>query len=140
MVGELIFAQLASLDRDSQVTCHHRTFFEKGVVECVVVPDIAIKGAFDEALKDVVEVLHIVSPTPALTEDPENDIILPALNGTTSILNSALLHPSITRIVITSSVVAIMNAEAIMAGDATTVYTPLTRRTPLPTAPWSDIG
>lgn len=40
-------------------------FVEKGVVEFVVVPDITIKGAFDEALKDVVGVLHIASPLPA---------------------------------------------------------------------------
>ncbi|KAL5327869.1 hypothetical protein ACEPPN_005575 [Leptodophora sp. 'Broadleaf-Isolate-01'] len=111
-------------------------FVEKGVVEFVVVPDITIKGAFDEALKDVVGVLHIASPLPAPTEDPEKDIILPALNGTTSILNSALLHPTITRVVITSSVVALMDAPALMVGDPSTIYTPLTRRNPLPSAPW----
>ena len=70
------------------------------------------------------------------TEDPEKDIILPAINGTTSILNSALSHPTIKRIVITSSVVGIMDGPALMVGDSTTTYTPQTRRSPLPTAPW----
>jgi hypothetical protein len=32
------------------------------LVEGVVVPNIEIDGAFDEALKDVVGVLHIASP------------------------------------------------------------------------------
>jgi uncharacterized protein YbjT (DUF2867 family) len=37
-------------------------FAAKGLVEGVVVPDIVVDGAFDEALKDVVAVLHIASP------------------------------------------------------------------------------
>ncbi|KAH7400168.1 hypothetical protein BKA64DRAFT_476332 [Cadophora sp. MPI-SDFR-AT-0126] len=113
-------------------------YVEKGVVEFAVVPDITVKGAFDEALKDVVGVLHIASPLPSATEDPENDIILPAINGTTSILTSALSHPSITRIVITSSVVALMDGAALMVGDSIKTYTPQIRRSPLPTAPWGN--
>ncbi|KAK0102613.1 hypothetical protein ONS95_006222 [Cadophora gregata] len=111
-------------------------YVEKGVVDFAVVPDITVKGAFDSALKDVVGVLHIASPLPQATNDPEKDIILPAINGTTSLLNSALLHPTIHRIVLTSSVVALMSNQALMSGDPSTTYTPQTRRSPLPTAPW----
>jgi uncharacterized protein YbjT (DUF2867 family) len=39
-----------------------KDFAAKGFVEGVVVPDIGAEGAFDEALKDVVGVLHIASP------------------------------------------------------------------------------
>jgi uncharacterized protein YbjT (DUF2867 family) len=39
-----------------------KDYAAKGLVEGVVVPDIVIDGAFDEALKDVVAVLHIASP------------------------------------------------------------------------------
>ncbi|RYN45659.1 hypothetical protein AA0118_g12782 [Alternaria tenuissima] len=100
-----------------------KPFVQKGAVQFAVVPDITIPGAFDQALKDV-------------TEDPEKDIILPAIQGTTSILYSALKHPSIKRIVITSSVVALLDGKAFTVGDDTTIYTPDLRRTPLPTAPF----
>jgi len=48
-------------------------YVEKGVVEFAVVPDITVKGAFDEALKDVVGVLHIASPLPAAVCIPDQN-------------------------------------------------------------------
>ena len=101
-------------------------------------PDITVEGAFDNSLKDVTYIEHIASPLPQPTDNPERDIIAPAIHGTTSILNSALRTPSIRRIVITSSLVAVVPGSALSNGDQTTVYTSSSRVRPLPTAPWGD--
>ncbi|KAL5328750.1 hypothetical protein ACEPPN_002254 [Leptodophora sp. 'Broadleaf-Isolate-01'] len=73
------------------------------------------------------------------TEDVEKDIVLPAIHGTTSILNSALKFPSIRRVVITSSVVAVTPQIALMNGDDKNTYTADSRISPLPTPPWGSV-
>lgn len=67
-------------------------------------------------------------------------MIIPAIHGTTSILNSALLTSSVRRIVITSSLVAVMPDSALTNGDATIIYTSSSRVHPLPTAPWGNFA
>jgi nucleoside-diphosphate-sugar epimerase len=73
----------------------------------VLVPDIEQENAYDEAVKGVDYILHIASPLAKQTNDFEKDIIQPAIRGTLNMLNSALKEPSITRVVITSSALAI---------------------------------
>ena len=73
-----------------------------------------------------------------MSKNPENDIIVPAIKGTTSILHSAIKIPTIRRIVITSSAVAIIPTHALNEGDTTTLYTAESRITPLPAAPWQN--
>ncbi|KAI0076359.1 NAD-P-binding protein [Panus rudis PR-1116 ss-1] len=76
-------------------------------VEFVVVEDITKPGAFDEYVKDVDAIEHTASPFHYNFEDP-NDYIHPAVNGTTSILESALKHgKNVKRVVVTSSVAAV---------------------------------
>lgn len=41
-------------------------------LEGVVVPDITVDGAFDEALRDVVGVLHLASPLPKPVSSPHD--------------------------------------------------------------------
>jgi nucleoside-diphosphate-sugar epimerase len=73
-----------------------------------VVPDIEKSGAFDEAVKDVDYIIHIASPIPRPSDDPEATIIQPAINGTLSVLHSALTQTSIKKVVITASVISVM--------------------------------
>jgi nucleoside-diphosphate-sugar epimerase len=82
-----------------------------GQLTFTIVPNIEKKGAFDEAVKGVDYVVHLASPLAKPSDDDEANIIQPAINGTLSILYSALKEPSITRVVITSSVVAVMPAK-----------------------------
>jgi nucleoside-diphosphate-sugar epimerase len=83
----------------------------------VIVEDITKDGAFDEAVKDVSYIVHIASPLPSPTEDPDKDIIQPAIRGTLGILNSALKQPSVKRVVITASNVAVTPLAAHMGQD-----------------------
>ncbi|CAE7215609.1 unnamed protein product [Rhizoctonia solani] len=75
----------------------------------VIVEDIAKKGAFDEAVKGVDAVAHTASPFHFNAEDPQV-LIEPAVKGTLEILASVHKYaPTVRRIVITSSVAAIMD-------------------------------
>ncbi|EGN92982.1 hypothetical protein SERLA73DRAFT_172493 [Serpula lacrymans var. lacrymans S7.3] len=71
--------------------------------EVVVVEDVTKDGAFDEAVKDIDGILHTASPCHVDADDP-NEVIVPAVRGTISIMESALKYgPSVKRIIVTSS-------------------------------------
>ncbi|KAF9042294.1 D-lactaldehyde dehydrogenase [Panaeolus papilionaceus] len=75
--------------------------------EWIVVEDITKDDAFDEAVKDVVAIMHVASPLSPGGTDPDL-LIKPAVQGTVGILTSALNHgKEVKRIVITSSCGAI---------------------------------
>ncbi|CUA76880.1 NADPH-dependent aldehyde reductase ARI1 [Saccharomyces cerevisiae S288c] [Rhizoctonia solani] len=75
----------------------------------VIVEDIAKEGAFDEAVKGVDAITHTASPFHFQAEDPQM-LIEPAVKGTLGILASAHKYaPTVQRIVITSSVAAIVD-------------------------------
>ncbi|CAA7262107.1 unnamed protein product [Cyclocybe aegerita] len=74
--------------------------------EVVVVEDFSKEGAFDEAVKGVDAILHTASPFHWGAKNPQ----VPAVGGTSGVLNSALKYaPNVKRIVITSSCAALIN-------------------------------
>ncbi|THU84024.1 D-lactaldehyde dehydrogenase [Dendrothele bispora CBS 962.96] len=76
--------------------------------EIVIVRDIAVEGAFNEAVKDVDAIEHTASPVNFGVDDPQ-ELIGPALKGTAGILESAMKYGQhVKRIVITSSTAAIV--------------------------------
>ena len=76
-----------------------------------IVPDVAATGAFDEAVRGVDGVIHTASPFVTQVENNERDLLDPAIKGTTSILQAVQKYaPQVTRIVITSSFAAIIDA------------------------------
>ena len=88
-------------------------FVTAGRVEIVEVKDIVIPGAFDEAVKGVHAVAHMASPISLSFDDPE-PVIRTAVEGTLSILNSALMHgvPTLKSVVLTSSIAAIIGSKS----------------------------
>ena len=88
----------------------------------VVVPDLMADGAYNEAVKDVNYILHIASPIPLKEEikpeDYEKTLVKPAVAGTTSILEAALGSPDVRRIVITSSIAAMLPTRYMFETDA----------------------
>lgn len=80
-----------------------------------IVPDISVEGAFDKVLEKHSEInvlLHTASPFFYDTTDPENDLVLPAINGTKNILKAVKQYGAqIERVVITSSDAAIYSAD-----------------------------
>ena len=64
-------------------------------------------GAFDEAVKGVDAIAHTASPFYTNAKEPD-ELLVPAVRGTLSILNSALAHgAAVKRVVITSSTAAV---------------------------------
>ncbi|KAI9816623.1 MAG: hypothetical protein M1827_001756 [Pycnora praestabilis] len=107
----------------------------KNNLSFTIVPDITKRSAFEEALHGVVYVLHIASPLAIPSEDPETDIIQPAIHGTTSILESAANTPTVKRVVITSSTAVIGDASGI--GDKDKAYS-ATDILPAPKGPYAN--
>ncbi|KAJ3772324.1 D-lactaldehyde dehydrogenase [Lentinula raphanica] len=76
--------------------------------ELVIVEDITKDGAFDDAIKGVDAIAHTASPFQLAADDPQ-EVITPAVNGTISILKSALTIPNLKRFVLLSSTAAIIS-------------------------------
>jgi len=77
----------------------------------VIVPDITVPGAYDDAVKGVKYVIHIASPLDVNLPDDvdyENDLFQPAIRGTVGMLESANKVTDIERIVMTGSVLSII--------------------------------
>lgn len=73
--------------------------------------DLLRPGSYDEAIEGCTVVIHTASPFIRAVEDPQRDLVTPALQGTRNVLTGAGRTPSVTRVVLTSSVAA-------MYGDA----------------------
>jgi len=85
-------------------------FKGKGDFSYVIVEDIGQDNAFDEAVKNVDAVLHMASPFHFEADDPQ-ELFVPAVNGTLGVLKSVQKNnPKVQRIVITSSVAAIVSS------------------------------
>jgi len=98
----------ATIRSESKGTHLKKLFGKYGdKLELVIVPDITKDDAFDSVLHGLDAVLHTASPFHYAVEDPE-EIIRPAVNGTLSVLKSAIKAPgNIKRIIVLSSTVSI---------------------------------
>ncbi|KAJ5453712.1 uncharacterized protein N7458_004668 [Penicillium daleae] len=81
-----------------------------GCIEIVIVPDIAKKDAFNEAVRDVDGVVHTASPFFYKVSDFDKDMREPAVNGTLGLLKAVKsFNSKVKRVVITSSFVAMQD-------------------------------
>lgn len=102
----------ATVRSTSSITTLSQVFsltVEKGQLEVQIVEDITIEGAFDNIVRGVTHIAHIASPIILNPQSIENDLLIPAIKGTTSILISALLSPTLKSVVITSSSAAVFD-------------------------------
>ena len=90
---------------------------EPSQLEFVVIPDISNPEAFKGKLDDVEHVLHLASPMPGKGEDFKSDYLKPAVEGTVSILKAAKASSSVKRVVVTSSVLAVIPLGTMNASD-----------------------
>ncbi|OAL74534.1 hypothetical protein A7D00_0126 [Trichophyton violaceum] len=85
-------------------------FVSSGRLEIVIVPDLTVDGAFDDATQGATHVAHIASPLNMAPENVENDLLIPAIKGNVCILESIMKQIGIKAVVITSSFVAAFDA------------------------------
>ncbi|KAI4336862.1 hypothetical protein L6164_015339 [Bauhinia variegata] len=64
--------------------------------------DLADEGSFDEAITGCTGVFHVATPMDFESQDPENEVIKPTINGLLSIMK-ACLKANVRRLVFTSS-------------------------------------
>ncbi|WP_154647648.1 NAD-dependent epimerase/dehydratase family protein [Luminiphilus syltensis] len=69
--------------------------------------DLLQEGSYDDAMSDCQVVFHTASPFTLTHSDAQRDLIDPALEGTRNVLASVNRCPTVTRVVVTSSVAAI---------------------------------
>jgi NAD(P)-dependent dehydrogenase (short-subunit alcohol dehydrogenase family) len=81
-----------------------KSFADNGDFELVVVPDLAVEGAFDDAVKGMSAIAHVATVT-SLSPDP-NTVVPQTVAGTTSILHAALKEPSVKSFAYTGSIVS----------------------------------
>ena len=74
--------------------------------------DLLDYGSYDEAMDGCELVFHTASPFSLNVNDPQKELVDPALKGTQNVLESANKCPSVKRIVLTSSVAAIYGDNA----------------------------
>lgn len=93
----------------------------------VLVPDIEIDGAWDEAVKGTKYIIHLASPiprskTPIQDHEYEEKLVNPAVRGTLSLLSSALKYagPNLARVVITASIISIVSWTDMLAESGIT--------------------
>ncbi|KAL2852050.1 hypothetical protein BJY01DRAFT_100379 [Aspergillus pseudoustus] len=95
--------------RREEQTTKLRTLFSKHAdkLSFVVIPDITVSGSFDAAVQGVEYIIHVASPLASAG----GDLLKPAVQGTISVLESALKAPSVKRVVVTASVASLSSLE-----------------------------
>jgi len=73
----------------------------------LVEAELQTPGAFDDAVADCTTVFHTASPYVVDVEDPQRDLVDPAVQGTLNVLGACLRAPGVARLVLTSSMVAV---------------------------------
>ncbi|KDQ17916.1 hypothetical protein BOTBODRAFT_171618 [Botryobasidium botryosum FD-172 SS1] len=78
----------------------------------VIVADMTVEGAFDEAVKGIHGVVHLASPISVAAVDPD-EIIKPAVKGVVNVLQSIKQFGTLVkRVVFTSSVAALLEPKS----------------------------
>lgn len=85
--------------------------------------DLLTPGAYAEAMAGCGVVFHTASPFIAAVNDPQRELIEPAVLGTRNVLESANATPSVTRVVVTSSCAAIYGDNADLENTPDGVFT-----------------
>ncbi|OIW05591.1 hypothetical protein TanjilG_23377 [Lupinus angustifolius] len=70
--------------------------------------DLLEQGSFDSVVQGCHAVFHTASPVTVTAKDPQAELIDPALKGTLNVLNSCVKSTSLERVVLTSSIAAVV--------------------------------
>jgi dihydroflavonol-4-reductase len=73
----------------------------------LVAADLNTAHSYDRVMDGVEHVIHAASPYVVSVDNPQRDLVDPALNGTRSVLESAAASGTVRRIIVTSSFAAV---------------------------------
>lgn len=74
----------------------------------LVEADLCEPGSFDDAVTGCETVFHVASPFEFTAPNPAQDLLAPAVEGTLNVLEACLASPSVKRVVLTSSIAALV--------------------------------
>ncbi|KAE9388120.1 NAD(P)-binding protein [Gymnopus androsaceus JB14] len=103
--------------RSSEKAEELKKIFPSAKFETAIVPDL-IQSNYTEALKGVTAIIHSASPFVFEVNDHKKDLLDPAIEGTLSVLRAAQTA-GIRRIVLTSSIGALLNKPELLFADVT---------------------
>ena len=116
-----------SVRKEAQISNLRKVFSSHSAnLDFVVVPDFTSPGAFDIALHRVTYIFHLASPMPGTGDDFQNDYVKPAVDGTIALLTAAKSVDTIKRVVIVSSLLALIPLDALVTGKFTAKGNPPT--------------
>ena len=73
----------------------------------LVEADLTVPGSFGPAVRGCATVFHTASPYLIQVDDPQRDLVDPAVNGTLGVLAACAAAPEVSRVVLTSSMAAV---------------------------------
>ncbi|KZW00979.1 ketoreductase [Exidia glandulosa HHB12029] len=91
------------------------------MLEVVIVPDVSSPGVFANVVKSIDYVVHTASPFHLSATDMQAEMLDPAIKGTTEILEASAKEEQVKRVVLTSSMAAVIDTPSI-PGPAGKVY------------------
>jgi len=109
----------------------------------VIVPDLTAPNAYDEAAQDCESIIHIASPLMmADSEIPLNEqddyFVKPAVKGTLNMLKAAKKSRTVQRVVITSSITALIPIEQLTGEEYSSRPVQATDRIPFESGPYES--
>ncbi|KXT18427.1 hypothetical protein AC579_8156 [Pseudocercospora musae] len=117
-VGYQVLAVVRSEAKAELVRSNSALKFKDGQLKFIVVPDMSVPGAFDEAFKGVKYIVHVASPISTKADDADTDLeksfVMAAIDMTRGLFKSASKAGTVRRIVITSSAGAIVPLSAFL--------------------------
>jgi dihydroflavonol-4-reductase len=73
----------------------------------LVEADLTVPDSFEAAVRGCAVVFHTASPYVIQVDDPQRDLVDPAVSGTLGVLRACAAAPDVTRVVLTSSMAAV---------------------------------
>lgn len=107
--GYRVRLSIRKAEQESGIRKRHAAFL--GNVETVIIPDLSKPESFEKALDGVDHVLHIASPMPGKGDDFVQGYQKPAVDGTLAVLETALKFKKLQKVIIVSSVLALIAPE-----------------------------
>jgi len=109
-----------SVRKEEQISALRKLFSKHPAnLDFVVIPDFASPDRFIKALEHATYVFHLASPMPGKGTDFKSDYLEPAVQGTISLLDAANKVQSIKRIVVVSSLLALISLDGLATGKFT---------------------
>ncbi|CZR68427.1 uncharacterized protein PAC_18326 [Phialocephala subalpina] len=143
--GYSVRAAVRSSEKAKSLSQHPKIFSIPNIssrLTFVVVPDLCRKHAYDEAARGCDFVIHIASPlmsngVPA-GSNQEDFFVKPAVRGTVNMLDAARKSGSVRRVVITSSITALIPFDELSGATRCSRWIEPTDRIPFTKGPYAN--